>query len=314
MSRQRAASTETFAFRGFVSKHSEIDTERLAALMDGKLSASEAAAVRAQLAGADPETIAAYADAVAIANELGLTAPTAAEPRGARSACARRSFTGWAVLGLAAAAVLAFIFVSGPRADAASAARLVASLPTTVTVPTTEAWPARRGANDDMPARVRAARLGASFVDFELAVRTTDTAAVRRSASSIVSLAEGLPGTAGITAQYRDIASGHGVALPHPGDPDRQKVNSAVARIAGQTYVNAGAAAEVVRAVASTGDSAAVARLCNQSTDLRRALSVAVGQIDAINRDSLVSVLRERSCRATQVRDFSSAFLSSLTR
>ena len=47
-----------------------VDPERLAALLDGRLSDELAVAVRTQLAAADASVVSAYADAIAIAEEL----------------------------------------------------------------------------------------------------------------------------------------------------------------------------------------------------------------------------------------------------
>src|SRR3569833_2178062 len=103
----RAASIDICELRGLVSKPSRIDPERLAALMEGKLSASEAAAVRAELAASDPELLAAFADAGAVASELGIINDAPA----IRPASRRRSIYGWSALGALAAAALVFAVV-----------------------------------------------------------------------------------------------------------------------------------------------------------------------------------------------------------
>jgi hypothetical protein len=309
----RVASTEPRTLRGFVSNPSSIDPERLAALLEGKLSAREAAAVRDELANADPETIAAYADAVAVATDLGSISTAVAQP----GVEGRRFLTRWSLLGVAAAAALAFIAVKiGARGDAPfSATRMIASLPTTVTVPTSEAWPVRRGggAGDNLVTPLRAARLGASFVDFEMAARMGDTSAVRRAAATITGLADGIPGATALVTSYRLSASG-GIASPHSPDAARDSLNEALAKLAGQPWVNAGAAGEALRAASASGDSATIAQVCAGSSDLRRALSVPIAAPDAVNRDSLARSLDERPCRAERIRAFSSAFLSALTR
>ena len=59
-------------------KEPNIDSERLAALIDGKLGSAERQALLAQLASADDEMLATFADAVAVHGELRTTAPVRA--------------------------------------------------------------------------------------------------------------------------------------------------------------------------------------------------------------------------------------------
>lgn len=292
-----------------MSKYSQIDPERLAALMEGKLSASEAAAVRAELAAADPETIAGFADAAEVAAELGLLANT--PPLGHRR---RTSGYRWSFLGLAAAAALGFVAlkVIGRRDTIFGASQMVAMLPMTITAPTAEPWSARRGTGDDLAPSVRASRLGVMLVDFELAARAADTAGVRRAAAAIVALTEGAPGATTLAASYR--AFGSGDVFPRPTDPARDTLNAALAKLAGSPSVAAGSAGETLRAISTSGDSSAVAQLCSRSAILQRALSVPVAPSDAAMRDSLIGALADAHCDAARIRAFSSAFLSALTR
>ena len=201
----RVASIETRGFRGFVSKPSRVDSERLAALMEGKLSASEAAVVRAELAASDPDLIESFADAAAVANELGMVA----EPGFISRPRNRRSMYGWSVFGVLAAAVIVFavVRVNGRGDQTFDPNSLIAPLPTAVSAPIADAWSAARGDGDRLAPSARAARLGVTIVDFELATRAGDTAAVRRKAATIAALGDGLPGAGPLVAQYRAIAS-----------------------------------------------------------------------------------------------------------
>src|SRR4051812_33410453 len=103
----RVASIDICELRGFVSKPSRIDPERLSALMEGKLSASEAAEVRAELAASDPDLVGALGDAASVAAELGIVDDTAT----IRPAGRQRSIYGWSALGVLAAAAIAFVMV-----------------------------------------------------------------------------------------------------------------------------------------------------------------------------------------------------------
>src|SRR3954464_14419179 len=173
----RVASIDICELRGFVSKPSRIDPERLAALMEGKLSASDAAQVRAELAASDPELVAGFADAAAVATELGMVSDTAT----ISSARSMRSVYGWSAVGVLAAAAIAFAVVrmGKPGDESFNANRLIGSLPTAVGAPAADPWSAVRGGGDDLAAPVRAARLGVAMVDFELAIRARDTIGVR---------------------------------------------------------------------------------------------------------------------------------------
>jgi hypothetical protein len=301
----RVASTETQDLRGFVSKPSPIDPERLAALMEGKLSATEAAELRTQLAASDAGVIESFADAAAIAGELGVVNP--ATPAPARNP---RAMYGWSALGLLAAAALVFAIVRGSRRgdEGFSASVLVASLPMSVTAPVTDAWPARRGIGDDLSAPVRAARLGATLVDFQLAVRTADSVGMRRTASAIVALADGVAGASPLLSSYRALASGDSAARAADAG---ERIDDALAQLAGPEWVAAGAAGEVVRAAAESRDSISVAELCARSEDLQRRLAI---PMNVSVGDSLIRALAQRPCSTERLRELSSAFLLALTR
>lgn len=306
----RVGSIDICELRGLVSTPSRIDPERLAALMEGKLSASEAAEVRAELAASDPELVAAFADAAAVSTELDIVkdTPSISPARG------RRSIYGWSALATLAAAALVFSVVrlSGGGDQGFSAKSLIAPLPGTVQAPAGDPWSAVRGAGDDLAPSVRAARLGVMIVDLELASRVGDTIGVRRKAATIAALADGLPGAGPLVTQYRAIASGK--AFPSPADTTRDRLNDALASLAGREWLSAGAEAEVIRAVAESRDATAVSALCDRAGDMKRKLTLPLSQPAASMRDSLTRALAERPCSADRLAALSSELLAVITR
>jgi hypothetical protein len=293
-----------------VSKPSRVDPERLAALLEGKLSASQSAEVRAALAASDPEAHESFADAAAVAAELGIVAGADAKPapRG------RRSIYGWSGFGLLAAAALVFAAVRlNARGEARfDAGALIAPLPATVAAPITDAWPAVRGVGDDLAPSVRAARLGATLVDFELAARAGDGTGARRKAAMVTALGDGISGAGPVLARYRALASGGEVAA-YP-DTARDRLDDALAAMAGRDWVNAGAAAEALRAAAESGDGSAVRALCDRTADLERNFSLRLSQPAEGIKDSLLSALAERPCRPERIGALSSELLGAIAR
>jgi hypothetical protein len=278
--------------------------------MEGKLSASEAAVVRAELAASDADAIESFADAAAVVQEIGLVADGKATPRGRH----QRSILGWSMLGvLAAAALVAAVVRTIGRADESfDVNRLITPLPITVSAPVTDAWLAVRGGADDLSPDVRAARLGASIVDFELAMRAGDTLSARQKAGAVAALGDGLAGAGPFVAQYRAISSGNG--FPASRDTTRNRFNDALASVAGRDWVMAGASAELLRAAAESRDASAVTALCEQSKDFAKNLLIPSPHAAASIGDSLRTALAERPCRRERVGALSAALLTAITR
>lgn len=180
-----------------------IDPERLAALIDGRLSEADAAAVRAQLAHADADTLAAYADAVAIAGEL---APAAAPAPDVRPiASARSAAWRWAApaAGLLAAGLVGVLVLRPSRGDSV-VADVTRDLHGVALAP--PAWTATRAIDSPITERGRAVRLGVLLVQHALLSRTADRAATDR-AREIAALLEGIPGGSAVAGEWRGGAS-----------------------------------------------------------------------------------------------------------
>lgn len=290
-----------------MSKPSQLDPERLAALMDGKLSASEAAEVRAALAASDSDVIESFADATAVVAELAMVrSKVVRQPR------SRRSIYWWSMAAGLAAAALALVVVKGPGSERGSfsAAELVAGLPSTVAAPATNAWPVRRGTADVVPAQARAARLGALFVDLELAARARDSAALRRTGAEIIAVADDIPGASSFLPPFRSLLDGSDAANP----TTRQEAGASLARLAGRAWVSAGAAAEAVRAASESRDPTAIIPVCTRSAELQQRLSIPMPPADVLLKDSLTQALAQNPCSIARVGALSAALLAAITK
>ena len=222
-----------------LSDSSQIDPERLAALLDGRLDAAEAAAVRAELARADEDTLGAYADAAAIIGELGTPVVSIA----ARRARTRRwMLTGAAAAGIIAVSVLGYQRVS--RDDAVTPDALVLAMAPEVRAPDSPAWGISRG-GETSDARSRAIRLGALLVDLELSARNPDSSSALL-AASVSRLLSDVPGATLVAREYADST----------GSAERRRtLGRSAASAVGEVLATVGAMLEAARVASASGDS-----------------------------------------------------------
>lgn len=194
-----------------------IDPERIAALLDGRLSEAERAELLARL-DASPEAFEAYADAVATTRELerdGVIPAAAFTASRASRGSPRPWLSGngrWMAL---AATVLVAIAVGllwpGRRGAMLANPRLVvaALAPSAATMDSIwrrVPWSEVRGDADLLSPRARAVRIGARIADFELLARLGDTAAAP-AAMQIAALLDDVPAGAPAAANYRSLAA-----------------------------------------------------------------------------------------------------------
>jgi hypothetical protein len=242
-----------------VNEPPQVDAEKLAALLDGRLSERERAAVLAQLAGS-PELRETYADAIAA---LGAAATAGSPVVPIESRVRRRR---WAPIAawVGLAAVLAGVVLlpavrgrlrpSGPGAPGDFVELLRepgAPLPAGWDTP---AWSSTRGPSDPLTPEARAARIGARLVDLEVAIAARDSAA-GRIAQELVFLLEGAPAGAPVAAMFREVAGQVGA----PSAELMRKLDQASAAatdLAGAELVRLGAWAEAARIAAGKGDAA----------------------------------------------------------
>lgn len=224
-----------------------IDPERLAALLDGRLSRNERSDLLSRLAASEP-TLEAYADAAAIVNELQPTRRRWLPP------------TRWIAIAavLAGVALAPWLWMHVRPAHRDDPGRFVALLASrTGGLPAgwdANPWGSVRGPDQPLTAGARAARLGARLVDLELAVLSRDTSAAG-AAAGVGALLEGVPAAGPVSAMYRDIGARAG-APPSDLTPLLTQAGNAAASLAGRDLVLLGAWAEAGRLAAAAHDSA----------------------------------------------------------
>jgi hypothetical protein len=194
---------------------SSVDAERLAALLDGRLSARERAELLAEVASSD-EAYDALVDAMLVLPEVSDETPPA--DRVSDTARARHAGTGWPLLPtrwLALAATLVVLVLlpwlwrarrSTTELDAARFVALLHASPAGLPDAWNSGpWTATRGASDPLTRATRAVRLGAHLVDLELAAREGDARAGPL-AADIAALLDGVPAGAPAAAIYRSVS------------------------------------------------------------------------------------------------------------
>jgi hypothetical protein len=235
-----------------------IDPERIAALIDGKLSDAERAALMAEL-DASPEAFEVFADAVAALNDDDDESkpPAVAQAATVFPIASRRPRSRWyAGIGAIAAALIVIVGLPLLRggASATNAQSLVALLdrPNEVVSLTAAApWTELRGGDDGVAARARAIRIGARMVDLEVLLRSGDTAAAAGFARQIGAMLTGIPAGSVAAAAYRTIADS-----PTATAEARQTAASVAEQVAGAETVRLGAWLEAARMAAAAQDSA----------------------------------------------------------
>jgi len=294
-------------------KDSHIDPERLAALIDGKLSGAERDEVIEQLARSD-EAYEVFVDAAGIVRELGTEDQrTQIETRDIvpfRPPVAwwRRGSTRFLALaaGLVGIAAVSWtVMRRSTQANAASAWPVallsddVAGLPAAWN---DVAWSQTRASTEVLTADSRAARIGARLVDLDLSLRKPDQRAATF-AEEIASLLDAIPGGAPSAAAYRSIAqrASQGSA---PAPEEWADLRASAALVAGETSARLGAWTETARIAALTHD-AAFFSSDTYRAELERALAAARTKPAA---ESLPARLRSSSIEGTGPPDWDARF------
>jgi hypothetical protein len=248
-------------------RHTDIDDERIAALLDGRVEGEDRRALLAELAEAD-EDYRVFADAAAILREREEEATTAQQTQAAEPAQvvpigtrARRRIMPWAALAavLAGAALVPVLRLAtavslDPAAVAGRLSPAAARLPAGWTdhIP----WGTHRGA-DGPPASdpAQAARLGALLVDLEVAVRSGDHQAVGVDAARVSHVLGDVPGGGILSPTYDAVRANPA----QPADSLRASVKEGregIAQLVDRDWLEAGAWAEGARLAAAAHDAA----------------------------------------------------------
>ena len=241
-----------------MSEHARIDPERLAALIDGRLSEAEVGALRAELAHADDDTLAAFADAIALTES-----PARSDATGTpadRSIVSIHSARRWRylIVGALAAAALITVVLARPRTDgsvnnaAFAPQQLASALATSGGTDGTRPWGVTRGGSA-VSDGARAARIGALLTDFEL--RSSPDSTTRAIARELADLLADVPGGSSVALEFRAIADGN--------TPDATARRSAAGHamlLADGAILRAAAWLEAARIASAGGDAAFFAR------------------------------------------------------
>ena len=243
-----------------LTERPELDPERLAALLDGRLNQGEADEVRSALASSSDDTTAAYADAVAIVSEL------AGEKMARVQEGRAKPFRVWAwSTAFAAAAVILVTLTLRPKRDVggtpAEAASLIAQ--TAMTQPGLD-WSSTRGATEDISVASRAARAGALLLDLEVAVRRGDLAVARQRSSAVVRLMDQVTGGAVVVAPYRGFALADS-ATP-PSAEERKVVAGEVLQLVGTEIATAAVYLEALRIADPSGETKTLDELVSRAS------------------------------------------------
>lgn len=227
-----------------------IDPERLAALIDGKLGATERRALLSQLATADEQSLGTFADAVAVKGELENRSTTGesgggfVHPRWMRPA--------WLA---AAAAVVAAVGVGSyawrtDRERADDPSRFVDFVEgARLESPAMHLWTTRGGtAEPSARSEALAVRIGACITDLGLAARAGDSVAREIVASIIRTLGE-VDGSTSAIAKYRQVEAQLSAGT-RPRDEQLRDAARSAALAAGRSATRAGAWVEAARVAA----------------------------------------------------------------
>jgi hypothetical protein len=264
-------------------KDSKIDPERLAALIDGKLTGAERDEVIAQLARSD-EAYDVFVDAADVVRELededqpARTDPSNVVPFRPALPWWRRGSTRLLALAAGLVGIAALSWTLMPRlasrngngdwpvallSDGAS------GLPQSWT---DVAWPRTRASTEVLTDHSRAVRIGARLVDLELALRKPDQRAAGF-AEEIASLMDGIPVGAASATWYRSIAQGARQGSAPPAN-ELSTMRASTESVAGPRPARLGAWAETARIAAMRRDASFFSSEAFRA-DLERALAVA---------------------------------------
>jgi hypothetical protein len=298
----------------------QIDPERLAALLDGRLSAVERDHLLAEIAASgDSYDDLVEASALLTAMSGRSARPSRMEPPdrtvvatlAPRSAAPRRRrLVTYVPVFVAAGIVAVLLVVRHPGSATAPSATDVArtlslhgpaganSVASTLGADWDEpGWSATRGASETLLPRARAFRAGARFAELQLALASHDTTAIHVSANSLVPLASEVETGAPVAARAALLARTSGVR-----PSDQTKVAAELRELFGEpTWFDLGAWSEAARLAARARQAAFFAPDDAAMRSLRH-LIVALDRLDPEGRlaaESIVERLRRFEGRPT---------------
>lgn len=264
-------------------KDSNIDPERLAALIDGKLRGAERDQVIAQLAQSD-EAYEIFVDAAGVVQELEegeqpatiesdpvvpFRPPLAWWKRGGTRLLALAA----GLVGIAALSWTLLPHLASRNGNGDWPVALLSDDASGLPQSWTDvAWPRTRASTEVLTTESRAARIGARLVDLELALRKPDQRAAGF-AEEVASLMDGIPGAAASASWYRSVAQSAGQGSA-PATAEWSSMRVTTESVAGQVPARLGAWAETARIAAMRHDASFFSSNAFRS-ELERALAAA---------------------------------------
>jgi hypothetical protein len=241
-----------------------MDAERLAALLDGRLSGADREALLAELADSD-EGLEVLADAIAVSEDVSADADDADDDSDAAVVRLRprvRPAVWRAALAVAAALALLLAapwmmerFRAAEPAGPAQVAMLLADAPAQMPDDwNRRPWTATRGAEDPLTPQARSVRLGAVLLELEVAVRAGDQGAARLAEEAALLLG-GFPGAGPAASIYRAVAR-HAIDAPAEAAALLPEGEAAALAIADAERVRIGAWLQGARMAAARRDAA----------------------------------------------------------
>lgn len=219
-----------------------LDPERLAALIDGRLDAASAEAVREQLADADDVTVAAFADAVAI-SRLG-SSEAAGETATISSIWRASKRPAWVVGSLALAATIMVAVFLARQTPSSHDDIYVVVMGTPARASSIEpAWELTRGTGAAVSESARAARVGVLVTDLIVQVSRRDSA-FAGTAGQLAVLLDGVPAAGLMADKLRSIAA---MSVSQVDSQALREVSKRSMQLLDETFARAGALLEAAR-------------------------------------------------------------------
>jgi hypothetical protein len=261
----------------------DIDDERLAALLDGRVQGPEREALLRRIAASDDD-FRDFAETAAVLREteadeaVPRRAPGAqAAPPSTRAARGWRRPARWAALAvvLCLAASLALLARSwrGEPADPSRTAALLAApgAPLPAGWLDERPWSGTLG-GDALSPGARAARAGALHVDLAVAAAARDTGATARLAAELGALVSAVPGSAPVAEAYAEVGRLAGEPSGRLA-PVLRRAGEGAGALLGREAVELGAWAEAARIAAARGERSFFAQRASRDA-LRRAAAL----------------------------------------
>lgn len=250
----------------------DVDSELVAALIDGRLSASDADALRNQLANTDAATLTAIAEAMAMSAEFEMetsTPPSHEETTVAMRYPKRR----WpmAIGALAAAALLVVFVQSRNGTDAFKPYTYASAISVSGAGSDRPIWSISRGAANHIPEPARSIRVGVLLTN--LALESIHQDSTGQNVPVLLSLLADIPGAASAATSVRALQSSPKITVDQ-----LKQVGSEVIQIVDDNAADLGAYLQATRIAVEHNDTLFFSRTDSKVLTNAASLGLNVGQ------------------------------------